>query len=79
MALLLRRTHITNLPAVYRGEESYIRCWEPEHESAWRTHLERHLTQWIENFDRLTVALIGEAEDRSLSFESARNSLNSRD
>lgn len=60
MALRLRKAHITDLPAVYRGEESYIRRWEPKHESAWRTDLERHLTRWVENFDRLTVALIGD-------------------
>ena len=60
MALQLRRARITDLPAVYRGEESYIRCWEPKHESAWRTQLERHLTRWVENFDRLTVALMGD-------------------
>lgn len=58
MALRLRQAHITDLPVVYRGEEDYIRCWEPEHESAWRADLERHLTRWVENFDRLTVALI---------------------
>lgn len=59
MALQLRPARITDLPAIYRGEESYIRCWEPEHEALWRIQLERHLTRWVENFDRLTIALVG--------------------
>lgn len=58
MALRLRPACITDLPALYRGEESYIRCWEPQHESVWRSRTERHLTRWVENFDRLTVAVI---------------------
>lgn len=60
MALQLRQARITDLPAIYRGEESYIRCWEPEHESSWRAQLERHLTRWVENFERLTVATMGD-------------------
>lgn len=58
MALQLRQARVTDLPAIYRGEESYIRCWEPEHEASWRAQLERHLTRWVEHFDRLTIALI---------------------
>lgn len=57
MALQLRQGCVTDLPAIYRGEGSYIRCWEPDHEAAWRSHLERHLTLWVENLDRLTVAV----------------------
>lgn len=59
MALQFRQALVTDLPAIYRGEESYIRCWEPEHESSWRAQLERHLTRWVENFDRLKVAFMG--------------------
>lgn len=59
MALKLRPACVLDLPAIYRGEESYIRCWEPEHEGTWRNQLERHLTRWVENFDRMTVALVG--------------------
>lgn len=33
MALQLRQGCVTDLPAIYRGEESYIRCWEPDHEA----------------------------------------------
>jgi ribosomal protein S18 acetylase RimI-like enzyme len=58
MPLQLRQARVTDLPAIYRGEESYIRCWEPEHEASWRAQLERHLTRWVENFDRLTIVLI---------------------
>jgi len=61
MALRLRQACVTDLPAIYRGEEHYIRNWEPDHEAAWRANLERHLTRWVENFERLTVAIIGEA------------------
>lgn len=60
MALRLRQACVTDLPGIYRGEESYIRCWESEHETRWRSQLERHLTRWVENFDRLTVAVIDE-------------------
>ncbi|MCW2290422.1 ribosomal protein S18 acetylase RimI-like enzyme [Pseudomonas sp. BIGb0408] len=56
MALVLRPGRITDLPLVYRGEEAYIRAWEPAHENAWRLQMERHLTSWVENIDRLTVA-----------------------
>ncbi|HGM5584420.1 MULTISPECIES: GNAT family N-acetyltransferase [Pseudomonas] len=51
---------MTDLPAIYRGEESYIRSWEPVHEAFWRRDLERHLTRWVENFDHLTVAVIND-------------------
>ncbi|MDO4235889.1 MAG: N-acetyltransferase [Pseudomonas sp.] len=61
MALQLRQARVTDLPAIYRGEESYIRCWEPEHEASWRAQLGRHLTRWVENFDRLNVAFMGNA------------------
>lgn len=60
MALLLRRACVTDLPDLYRGEESYIRCWEPTHEASWRSDLGRHLTRWVENFDRLTVAVVND-------------------
>ena len=56
MRLTLRPGCITDLPLVYRGEEAYIRTWEPAHEDAWRLQMERHLTSWVENIDRLTVA-----------------------
>lgn len=56
MALVLRPGRITDIPLVYRGEEAYIRTWEPAHEDAWRLQMERHLTSWVENIDRLTVA-----------------------
>jgi ribosomal-protein-alanine N-acetyltransferase len=42
MALQLRQGCVTDLLAIYRGEESYIRCWEPDHEAAWCSQLERH-------------------------------------
>ena len=58
MALHLRQARVTDLPAIYRGEEHYIRTWEPAHEVAWRSQLERHLTSWVENFHNLTVAFI---------------------
>lgn len=57
-ALILRPARVTDLPAIYRGEEAYIQRWEPAHESAWRLQLERHLTRWVDNFDRLTVATL---------------------
>jgi ribosomal protein S18 acetylase RimI-like enzyme len=60
MTLYLRQACVTDLPAIYRGEERYIQNWEPGHEAAWRSQLERHLTRWVENFERLTVAVIGE-------------------
>lgn len=60
MAVQLRQAVVMDLPAIYRGEEHYIRRWEPEHEAAWRNQLERHLRRWVENFDRFTVALVGD-------------------
>ncbi|MEG5262750.1 GNAT family N-acetyltransferase [Pseudomonas sp. JDS28PS106] len=60
MELYLRQACVTDLPAIYRGEESYIQTWEPLHEAAWRSQLERHLTCWVENFERLTVAVMGD-------------------
>ncbi|WP_437883350.1 N-acetyltransferase family protein [Pseudomonas sp. LRF_L74] len=58
MALELRQARVTDLPSIYRGEQDYIRCWEPDHEGSWRLQLERHLTRWTENFERLTVAVV---------------------
>ncbi|WEK33354.1 MAG: GNAT family N-acetyltransferase [Candidatus Pseudomonas phytovorans] len=58
MALRLRQACVTDLPAIYRGEEHSIRTWEPAHEASWRDELERHLTRWVDNFDRLTVAVV---------------------
>ncbi|SQF98968.1 GCN5-related N-acetyltransferase [Paucimonas lemoignei] len=58
MAIRLRQACVTDIPAIYRGEESYIRCWEPEHEITWRLQLERHLTRWVDNFERLKIALV---------------------
>lgn len=60
MALRLRQACVTDLPAIYRGEENYIRSWEPAHEASWRCELERHLTRWVENLDRLTIAVVDE-------------------
>lgn len=57
MALILRQACVTDIPSIYRGEQNYIRHWEPGHEDAWRLQLERHLTRWVENFDRLIVAI----------------------
>lgn len=57
-ALVLRPASVSDLPAVYRGEQAYIRRWEPDHEAAWRGQVERHLTCWVENFERLTVAML---------------------
>jgi ribosomal-protein-alanine N-acetyltransferase len=53
----LRLACSTDLPAVYRGELAYIRCWEPRHEQAWHLDMERHLTRWVDNLERLTVAV----------------------
>ncbi|WP_459206164.1 GNAT family N-acetyltransferase [Pseudomonas sp. MLB6B] len=61
MALQLRKACVTDLPAIYRGEESYILTWEPAHEASWRSDLERHLTRWTENFDHLKIAVIVDA------------------
>lgn len=61
MALRLRSASLTDLPAIYRGEESYILTFEPAHEASWRRDLERHLTRWVENFDHLTVAVFDDA------------------
>ncbi|MFJ4064294.1 GNAT family N-acetyltransferase [Pseudomonas sp. NPDC089996] len=58
MTFRLRPATVVDLPAIYRGEELYIRTWEPDHEAQWRLNLERHLTRWVENFDRLTVAVV---------------------
>jgi len=55
---VLRPAMITDLPAIYRGEQGYIRQWEPQHEGAWQADLGRHLIGWVENFERLTVACI---------------------
>lgn len=56
--LELRRALITDLPFVYRGEEAYIRRWEPAHEVQWREQLERHLSRWVENVERLFIAIL---------------------
>ncbi len=56
--LTLRPARITDLPAVYRGERGYIQRWEPAHELAWQEQLERHLTRWVNNVERLTVAML---------------------
>lgn len=55
---VLRPARVTDLPAIYRGELGYIRQWEPQHEHAWQMAAERHLVQWVENFERLTVACL---------------------
>ncbi|MFB4369045.1 MULTISPECIES: GNAT family N-acetyltransferase [unclassified Pseudomonas] len=55
-AVVLRLARVTDLPAIYRGELGYIRQWEPQHEHGWRMAAERHLEQWVEHFERLTVA-----------------------
>lgn len=60
MMLRLRPAQVTDLPSIYRGEQDYIRCWEPQHEAEWRLQFERHLERWVENFDRLTVAVIND-------------------
>jgi ribosomal-protein-alanine N-acetyltransferase len=56
----LRPTCVTDLPAIYRGEQDYIQRFEPKHEVAWRRNLERHLTRWVNNFERITVAVVDE-------------------
>jgi ribosomal protein S18 acetylase RimI-like enzyme len=58
VTLTLRQARITELPAIYRGEQDYIRRWEPEHEDAWHHQMERHLTRWVSNFERITVACL---------------------
>ena len=60
MTLRLRPAQVTDLPSIYQGEQAYIQRWEPAHETAWRLQLERHLRRWVDNFERLTVALIDE-------------------
>lgn len=55
---VLRPARVTDLPAIYRGELGYIRQWEPQHEHAWQMAAERHLAQWVENFERLTLAWV---------------------
>lgn len=60
MTLRLRPAQVTDLPSIYQGEQAYIQRWEPAHEAAWRLQLERHLRRWVDNFERLTVALIDE-------------------
>lgn len=60
MTLQLRPACVADIPGVYRGEQEYIRCWEPTHEEAWRAQTERHLTCWVENFERLTIATLDE-------------------
>lgn len=56
--LEIRNARITDLPFVYRGEEAYIRRWEPTHETHWREQLERHLSRWVENVERLFIATL---------------------
>nr|WP_288453231.1 GNAT family N-acetyltransferase [uncultured Pseudomonas sp.] len=56
--VVLRPARVTDLPAIYRGELGYIRQWEPQHEHDWRMVAERHIEQWVENFERLTIACI---------------------
>lgn len=58
MNLNLRPASVTDLPAIYLGEQDYIRTWEPAHEAAWRADFSRHLTRWVTHFDKLTVATI---------------------
>lgn len=58
MALELRGACVADLPSIYRGEQDYIRCWEPEHEVDWVHDFERHLARWVGNFDRLIIAVI---------------------
>jgi ribosomal-protein-alanine N-acetyltransferase len=60
MTFHLRPARVTDLPAIYRGEQYYIQRWEPKHEVAWRRNLERHLTRWVDNFERITVAVVDE-------------------
>lgn len=56
--LELRPACVTDLPSIYQGELAYIRSWEPDHEAAWHAQLQRHLACWVDNFQRLTVALV---------------------
>ena len=58
MALTLRQALVTDIPSIYQGEQNYIRTWEATHELAWQNDLHRHLTRWVEHFERLTVAEI---------------------
>jgi hypothetical protein len=44
MTLRLRQARVTDIPLIYRGEQDYIRCREPDHEAQWRLQLERHLS-----------------------------------
>lgn len=60
MTFKLRRAVVADLPAIYRGEQSYIRSWEPDHEACWNSQFEKHLTRWVENFDRLSIAVMGD-------------------
>lgn len=60
MAVTLRKARVTDLPSIYQGEQDYIRTWEPAHALAWQNDLHRHLTRWVEHFERLTVALLDE-------------------
>lgn len=60
MTFQLRPACVTDLPAIYRGEQDYIQPWEPKHEAAWQRELGRHLTRWVDNFERITVALVDE-------------------
>ncbi|MGY1954947.1 GNAT family N-acetyltransferase [Pseudomonas pergaminensis] len=57
-ALTLRPAIVTDLPAIYRGELAYIQQWEPAHEAGWRSHVEHNLALWVDNFERLTVAML---------------------
>ncbi|MCP1624958.1 GNAT family N-acetyltransferase [Pseudomonas nitroreducens] len=67
MSLSLRPARITDVPFVQRGEEAYIRQWEPAHEARWRDDFDRHLARWLEHFERLTIAeLDGESVGYSL-------------
>jgi ribosomal protein S18 acetylase RimI-like enzyme len=56
MNLSFRPARITDVPYVQRGEEAYIRQWEPAHEARWREGFDRHLARWLEHFERLTIA-----------------------
>lgn len=60
MTLILRQAVVADLPAIYRGEQSYIRSWEPDHEASWNSQVEKHLTRWVDNFHRLNVAVMGD-------------------
>lgn len=55
---VLRPAQVTDIAAIYRGELGYIRQWEPQHEHAWQMAAEQNLVQWVENFERLTVACL---------------------